>query len=126
MERKQGWKTGPIVLQNYSLLCYKLLFVLIRFSLFLHLFVFSFYLRAVVKVTCRFFFYFFSLFFAKWVCIMYAIMAFFFFFFLTGYCWVFIYFCFFALIYFLIGHDFCFNTLGGVIFFWLIVCLFFN
>ena len=76
---KQGWKTGPIVLQNYSLLCYKLLFVLIRFSLFLHLFVFSFYLRAVVKVTCRFFFYFFSLFFAKWVCIMYAIMAFFFF-----------------------------------------------
>ena len=79
MERKQGWNTGPIVLQNYSLLCYKLLFVLIRFSLFLHLFVFSFYLRAVVKVTCRFFFYFFSLFFAKWMCVMYAIMAFFFF-----------------------------------------------
>ena len=55
--KNKGGKLVQLVLQNYSLLCYKLLFVLIHFSLFLHLFVFSFYPCAVVKVTCRFFFF---------------------------------------------------------------------
>ena len=100
-------------------------FILIRFDLFLHLFLSASIFVQPSDMMSFLFFYLFSLFFfiAKWACVYVAVCYGFLFFILTGHGWFFFSL---LLIYFLIGHDFCFNKLGEIFFFfgWFFVYFF--